>query len=91
MARIRKALQRRPGARLIDDRFSIFVIVGAAMIMLASAHPLFAPYFFTALVALNVPTVWDLRGDASKRARYVMAGIVLVLALWRSRLQRWRT
>jgi len=82
MARIRKALQRRPGARLIDDRFFIFVTVGAAMILLTSARPHFAPYFFPAMVALTVSMVWDLRGDASKRARYVMAGIVLVLALW---------
>ena len=82
MARIRKALRRRPGARLIDDRFFIFVHAGAAIILLTTIRPFFAPYHLTALVALNVSIVWDFRQDASKRARYVMAGIVLVLALW---------
>jgi len=68
--------------KMVDDRFSIFVTVGAAMIMLTSAFPLFAPYFLPAMGALVVTMVWDMRKDASKRARYVMAGIVLVLGLW---------
>ena len=68
--------------RMVDDRFSIFVTVGAAIIMLSSAHPLFAPYLLTAMGALVICMVWDMRKEASIRARYVMAGIVLVLGLW---------
>ena len=68
--------------KMEDNRFPIFVTVGAAIIMLSSAHPLFAPYLLTAMGALTVTMVWDMRKEASKRARYVMAGIVLVLGLW---------
>jgi hypothetical protein len=68
--------------KMVDDRFSIFVTVGAAIIMLTSAFPLFAPYFLPAMGSLVVCMFWDMRKDASKRARYVMAGIVLVLGLW---------
>jgi len=68
--------------KMVENRFPVFVTVGAAMIMLSSAHPLFAPYLLTAMGALTVTMVWDMRKEASKRARYVMAGIVLVLGLW---------